>query len=70
MIDVYVYAKDSKILGKIVCCDVVRENENITEKMIREQLRQKLQEFKIPRIFKFVDNSMLQGQVKYHESYE
>ena len=55
MIDVYVYAKDSKILGKIVCCDVVRENENITEKMIREQLRQKLQEFKIPRIFKFVE---------------
>ena len=55
VIDVYVYAKDSKILGKIVCCDVVRENENITEKMIREQLRQKLQEFKIPRIFKFVE---------------
>ena len=55
MIDVYDYAKDSKILGKIVCCDVVRENESITEKMIREQLRQKLQEFKIPRIFKFVE---------------
>ena len=55
VIDVYVYAKDSKILGKIVCCDVVRENESITEKMIREQLRQKLQEFKIPRFFKFVE---------------
>ena len=55
VMDVYVYAKDSKILGKIICCDVVREDENITEKMIREQLRQKLQEFKIPRIFKFVE---------------
>lgn len=36
--------------------DVIRENGDVTEKTIREELQQKLQEFKIPRIMKFVEH--------------
>lgn len=53
--DAFVYAKANRILGNIVCCDVVRENDSVTEKEIREYLQTILQEFKIPRIFKFVE---------------
>lgn len=53
--DVFVYAKANRILGNVVCCDIVRLNEEVTELAIREFLRTKLQEFKIPRIMKFVD---------------
>lgn len=54
--DAYVYSKENRIMGKIILCDVVRTNENVTEKSIREQLQLKLQEFKIPRMIKFVEH--------------
>ena len=55
VLDVSVYAKKNSILGNIVCCEIVRESEDVTELSIREFLRNKLQEFKIPRFMKFVD---------------
>lgn len=54
--DAYVYAKSNRIMGNIILADVVRENTDVTEKTIREELQQKLQEFKIPRIIKFVEH--------------
>lgn len=54
VLDASVYAKVNRIMGSIILCDVVRENDRITEKFIREQLQAKLQEFKIPRVIKFV----------------
>lgn len=54
--DAYVYSKENRIMGKIILCDVVRTNVNVTEKSIREQLQLKLQEFKIPRMIKFVEH--------------
>lgn len=51
---VRVYSKSNSILGKIICCEIVSENENLTESGIREILRSKLQEFKIPRMITFV----------------
>lgn len=54
--DAYVYSKDNRIMGKIILCDVVRTSSDVTEKSIREQLQQKLQEFKIPRMIKFVEH--------------
>lgn len=53
--DVFVYAKANRILGNIVCCNIVKLDDNLTELSIREFLRNKLQEFKIPRMMKFVD---------------
>jgi acyl-coenzyme A synthetase/AMP-(fatty) acid ligase len=53
--DVFVYGKKNSILGAIVCCEVVRSDEKLTEKHIREYLQEKLQEYKIPRIVKFID---------------
>lgn len=55
VLDVSVYAKKNSILGNIVCSEVVRESEQITELQIREFLQGKLQEFKIPRFIKFVE---------------
>ena len=54
--DAYVYAKANRVMGNIVMADVIRENGDVTEKTIREELQQKLQEFKIPRIMKFVEH--------------
>lgn len=49
-----VYAKDNSVLGKILCCEITSSKE-IIESEIREFLRDKLQEFKIPRIIRLVD---------------
>ena len=54
--DAYVYSKENRVMGKIILCDVVRASADVTEKSIREQLQQKLQEFKIPRMIKFVEH--------------
>jgi acyl-coenzyme A synthetase/AMP-(fatty) acid ligase len=49
-----VFGKSNNILGNIVCAEVVVDNTSITEKEIRAILTSKLQEFKIPRIIKFI----------------
>lgn len=56
VLDVSVYAKKNAILGNVVCCEIVRNSEDMTELFLREFLRDKLQEFKIPRFVKFVAN--------------
>ena len=53
--DVFVYGKSNKVIGNIVCCDVIKEDNSLTELQILNFLRGKIQEFKIPRIIKFVD---------------
>lgn len=54
--DVFVYGKKNSLLGNIVCCEVVRSYDKLTEKNIRVYLQGKLQEYKIPRIVKFVES--------------
>lgn len=56
VIDVSVFGKKNSLLGSIVVCQVVRTDNSITEKKIRQFLNQKLQEFKIPRIISFTDS--------------
>jgi len=53
--NVRVYSKSNSVLGNIICCEVVCENEQISESSIRTFLQSKIQEFKIPRIIRFVD---------------
>lgn len=53
--DVLVFSKKNSVLGNIICCEIVSSNRTIEEQHIRSILRNKLQEFKIPRIIKFVD---------------
>lgn len=50
-----VYAKKNSVLGNIICSEVVSNKKNFDEKEIRSKLQSKLQEYKIPRIIKFVD---------------
>jgi len=52
---VKVFGKKNSIMGNIVCCEIVTANRDLTEITIRKYLQGKLQEFKIPRIIKFVD---------------
>ena len=50
-----VFSKSNSVLGNIVCCEIVREDINIDEKYIRKSLSSKLQEYKVPRVIRFVD---------------
>lgn len=53
--NVRVYPKTNSILGNIICCEVVADNQDVTENAIRNFLQSKIQEFKIPRIIRFVE---------------
>ena len=52
--DVCVFAKRNSVLGNIICCDIVKTDESLDEPTIRTYLQERLQEFKIPRMLKFV----------------
>jgi acyl-coenzyme A synthetase/AMP-(fatty) acid ligase len=50
-----VFAKSNSVLGNIICCEIISENDTLTELEIRSQLKAKLLEHKIPRLLKFVN---------------
>lgn len=53
--DARVFGKHNSVLGNLICCELVCEDERLTEPDIRTFLQSKLQEFKIPRMFTFSD---------------
>lgn len=53
--DVRVFAKSNSVLGNIICCEIVKFDENLDEAKIRSFLQTQLQEYKIPRFIKFVN---------------
>lgn len=55
IVNVRVYAKRNSVLGNIICCEVVCNTSEIDEPSIRAFLQSRLQEFKIPRIIRFVN---------------
>ncbi len=55
VIDARVFAKSNSVLGNIVCCNIVRHGDELNETTVRLELKDRLQEFKIPRIIYFVD---------------
>lgn len=54
--NVRVFSKSNSVLGNIICCEVVTDNDKLKESSIREYLQSKIQEYKIPRIIRFVDD--------------
>jgi len=54
--DVFVYGKKSGLLGNVICCEVVKSIDALTEKQIRTFLKDKIQEYKIPRVVRFVES--------------
>lgn len=55
--DVRIYAKNNRILGNIICCEVVNFDEaDVKESDIRQFLQSRIQEYKIPRMIKFVSH--------------
>lgn len=55
IVDVRVFAKSNSVLGNIICCEIVRNDTTLDESTIRNQLKSKLQEYKIPRMMRFVE---------------
>lgn len=55
IVNARVYAKRNSVLGNIICCEVVCNTSEIDEPSIRAFLQSRLQEFKIPRIIRFVN---------------
>jgi acyl-coenzyme A synthetase/AMP-(fatty) acid ligase len=53
--NVRIYPKSNSVLGNIICCEVVAYNNHMSETSIRTFLQSKIQEFKIPRIIRFVE---------------
>jgi len=54
--NVRVYSKSNSVLGNIICCEIVCDkNTTLNEASIRTFLQSKIQEFKIPRIIRFVN---------------
>lgn len=57
VIDAHVFGKSNSVLGNILCADIVKENySSLTEVEVRTELKDKLQDFKIPRRIKFVES--------------
>ena len=52
--DVRVFGKKNSVTGNILCCEILAENSDLTERSIRTALEGKLQDYKIPRIIRFV----------------
>jgi len=56
--EVLAYGKKNSVLGEIVCCDVVIERSKMDFNVsgLRKYFAENLQEFKVPRLIKIVDN--------------
>lgn len=53
--EVKVFGKKNSVLGNIVCCEIVKNENSLEEQFVRQFLQKQLQEFKIPRIIRFVE---------------
>lgn len=64
--NVRVYSKSNSVIGNVICCEVVTNNSQLTESFIRTFLQSKIQEYKIPRIIRFVEELSLTrtGKIK------
>jgi hypothetical protein len=53
--EVWVYGRKNAVMGQLVCCEIVSSNPSLDISSIKQHLAKRLQEFKIPRIIKFVE---------------
>lgn len=49
-----VYSKKNSVLGNVILCDIELEDSTVTEKIVYEYLKERLQSYKIPRVINFV----------------
>ena len=58
--DVRVFGKENPILGQLVCADLIKSSKNNNEKDIKNEVirycKSKLDNYKIPVLFRFIDN--------------
>lgn len=54
--EVKVYSRPNSVLGNMICADIVlTKNKSLTKQELIQRLKNHLQDFKIPRIIKFVE---------------
>lgn len=54
VIEVKVYSKKNSVIGNVICSDIIVNDKSVDEKSIRNFLKNKIQDYKIPRIINFV----------------
>lgn len=59
-----VYAKSNSVTGNILCCEIHPEDELFDETELRKRLSTRLQEYKIPRLFKLVKDAEVTRSMK------
>lgn len=67
VLQVLVYGKESSVLGNVLCAQIKQdETERLSESIVRTFLSGKIQNFKIPRMIKFVESITLTrtGKIK------
>lgn len=52
--DVKVFGKPNSLMGTILCADIVLQQNTLSEKEIKAFLKERLPDYKVPRIIKFV----------------
>ncbi|MCC6693814.1 MAG: AMP-binding protein [Chitinophagaceae bacterium] len=52
--DVRVYGRANSLMGNVLCADVLLHDETLDEKSVKNYLKEKLMEYQVPRIIKFV----------------
>jgi acyl-coenzyme A synthetase/AMP-(fatty) acid ligase len=64
--EVWVYGRKNAVMGQLVCCEIVSSDPSLNVASIKQHLTNRLQEFKIPRIIKFVEqlNTTRTGKLK------
>ena len=66
VINARVYGKPNSVIGTILCADIHTSKKDIQESRIRLFLKEKLQDFKIPRFINFVDSIKTSRTGKVH----
>lgn len=61
---VKVYSKQNSVVGNILCCDIGSDDIVINETELRRKLAEHLQEYKIPRLIRFIDQFRLTKSLK------
>ena len=56
VLDCIVYSKPHRLVGNIICSDVVLKDDNVKEIELKKYLSQKIQKYKIPAIINIVDS--------------
>lgn len=63
--DAIVYEKTSSLLGNVLVCDIIKEDQSITEKEVKQHFKnEKLESYQTPRIINFIEKLKISDNLK------